>query len=319
MNFKWNTIGNERAVEFLDRSLSNDRVANFYIFSGIQDLGKFSLARDFIKNTYIKDLADLKFKDNFLETNSDFSVLEREEDKKNISIEQVRSLIGRFKSSSFLDSYRTAIIRNAEDLNENSSNALLKLLEESGDKTLVVLTVSDIDQLAKTIVSRAQLVNLFPVSDDLIYKKLVDEIGITPSLAKDLSKLSSGRPIRALKFAQDKELYSDYQSLVFDFLDLISRNFSERVDIIDKIVQRGPDFDIIEVWQSVLRDLIFMNYREYDQLKNSFALDRLKAVDLGSFNLAEIKKKVLIMGRGKEYLRANISLRSSLEYIAVNL
>jgi DNA polymerase III subunit delta' len=319
MKFKWDTIGNEKALEFLDRSLSNDRIANFYIFSGIEGLGKFSLAQKFIKNVYIKDQPDLKLKDNFLKTNSDFSVLEREAGKKNISIDQVRSLVEKFKSSSFLNSYRTAIIRNAEDLNESSSNALLKLLEEDGSKTLIVLTVNNIDQLVQTIVSRAQLVNLFPVKNELIYRKLVDEFNFSPSLAKDLSSLSFGRPMRALKFAQDKEFYSDYQSLVFDFLDLISCNFSERVQLIDKIVQRGDDFDVIEIWQSVIRDLIFVNYREYDQVNNFFALDRLKNVNLKDFSLIEIKRKLLIIGRGREYLRANINLRSSLEYIAVNL
>ena len=49
-DFKWINIGNFKAVEFLEKSLKNDQLANFYIFSGPTGLGKFALAKNFAKN-----------------------------------------------------------------------------------------------------------------------------------------------------------------------------------------------------------------------------------------------------------------------------
>ncbi len=322
MNFKWEIIGNEKALEYLDKSLSNDKIANFYIFSGISGVGKLSLARNFSKNIFTKDKPDLVQKGNFLETNSDFFIIEREEGKKNISVDQIRGLIERFKSSSFLNSYRIAIIKDAENLNNNSANALLKVLEESSDKTVIILTVNDIENLPKTIVSRGQVINLFPVKDDLIYKNLTEEFQVSPSLAKNLTKLSAGRPAAALKFLENQDLYQEYQLVVASFLEFMSSNFSERVQIIDALIKKGgflSNFDILETWQSVLRDLIFVNYQQYDQVKNVFALDDFKKIPVDKIQPLDIRRKVMVINDGLESLRSNINLRSVLEYIAVNI
>ncbi len=322
MNFKWDIIGNDRAIEYLDKSLSKNNIANFYIFSGMTGVGKFSLAKNFAKNIFFQDKSGLIQKENFLETNSDFFIVKRESDKKNISIDQVRMLIERFKSSSFLGSYRIAIIKDAENLNNNSANALLKVLEEGSDKTVIILTVSDIENLPKTIVSRGQVINLFPVQEDLIYKKLIDEFKLSPSLAKNLTKLSSGRPAIALKFAQNEDPYQEYQLVVNNFLDFISSNFSERLKIIDVLVKKNEflmNFNILEIWQSVLRDLIFVSYGQYEQVVNVFVLDRLKSTIGVLSDPLEIRRKSLLISEGDDYLRANISLRSALEYIAVNI
>jgi hypothetical protein len=322
MNFKWKIIGNEKAIEYLDKSLGNNQIANFYIFSGISGVGKFSLAQNLAKNIFTKDKPDLIQKENFLETNSDFFVVEKEEDKKNISIEQIRGLIERFNSSSFLNSYRIAVIKDAENLNNNSANALLKVLEESNDKTVIILTVNDIENLPKTIVSRGQTINLFPVKDDLIYKHLIDDFQASPSLAKNLTKLSAGRPAVALKFFQNPDLYQEYQSVVSNFLEFMSANFSERVKLIDGLTKKGDFFsslDILEAWQSVLRDLIFVNYSQYEQVKNVFALDDFKKISRQEIQPLDLREKVLIINNGANNLRANINLRSVLEYVAVNI
>lgn len=322
MNFKWNIIGNDRAIEYLDKSLGNNQIANFYIFSGISGVGKFSLAQNLAKNIFIKDRPDLIQKENFLETNSDFFVLEREEDKKNISIEQIRGLIERFRSSSFLNSYRIAIIKDAENLNNNSANALLKVLEEGGEKTVIILTVNDVDNLPKTIISRGQVINLFPVSADLIYKNLIDNFQVSPSLAKNLTRLSSGRPGVALKFLQDEELYQDYQKIVESFLEFMSNNFSQNSKIIDSLVKKNEllsDFDVLEIWQSVLRDLIFVNYQQYEEVRNVFALEEFKKISPSEIEPLKLRQKLLLMSEGERYLRANISFRATLEYIAVNI
>ncbi|MDD3711820.1 MAG: hypothetical protein PHP37_04435 [Patescibacteria group bacterium] len=322
MNFNWDIIGNDRAIEYLDKSLGKNNIANFYVFSGMSGIGKFSLARNFAKNIFLKDKPELVQKENFLKTNSDFFVLERESDKKDISIDQIRSLIERFKSSSFLGSYRIAIIKDAENLNNNSANALLKVLEEGGEKTVIILTVSDVENLPKTIISRGQVINLFPVQDDLIYKKLIDEFKLSPSLAKNLTKLSSGRPAIALKFLQNENLYQEYQIVVNNFFDFLSTNFSERLKIIDDLVKKSDfivNFDILEIWQSILRDLIFVFYGQYEQVRNIFALEELKKIIGTEIDPVKIRKKSLKISEGNDYLRSNISLRSTLEYIAVNI
>ncbi|MFA5248875.1 MAG: hypothetical protein WC415_06730 [Patescibacteria group bacterium] len=322
MEFKWKTIGNQKAVEYLDKSLSNNQIANFYIFSGLTGLGKFSLAKNFITNIFIKDLPGLTINENFLETNSDFWVIEREVDKKNISIDQIREFIAHFHSSSFMNSYRAAIIKEAECLNDNSANALLKVLEEVNNKTIIILTVNDVESLPKTITSRGQVINLFPVKDDLIYQNLVDNFSLSPNLARSLARLSDGRPGMALQFLENENLYQNYQSVVNSFLDFLPAIFSERLKIIDEIIKKNDildNFSILQIWQSVIRDLIFLNYNQCDYIKNDFALDKLKIFKTEELTPEILSQKSLIITTAEDYLKSNINLRSVLEYIAVNI
>jgi hypothetical protein len=322
MKFKWKTIGNQKAVEYLDKSLSNNQIANFYIFSGPNGVGKFSLAKDFITNTFLNDLPGLIIKDNFLETNGDFLIIEREVNKKNISINQIRDFISRFRSGSFMNSYRAAIIKEGQYLNDSSANALLKILEEADNKTIIILTVNDVDYLPKTIVSRGQIISLFPVNNDLIYQNLVDKHSVNKNLAKSLSRLSDGRPGLALKFLENESLYNDYQSLVFDFLDFLPLIFSERLKIIDRIMKKNEvleNFNILQIWQSVVRDLIFVNYEQYDYVRNDFALERLKSFKADSLDALRLNDKASVISMAESYQSSNINLRSVLEYIAINV
>jgi len=322
MNFNWSIIGNRKAIDFLDKSLCNNNIANFYIFSGPKGLGKFSTAQDLVKNIFLKDRPDLKQEDNFLEINSDFFVVKKEVDKKNISIDQIRELIEKFQSGTFLNSYKVAIIKDAENLNENSSNALLKILEEDRGKTLIILTVNNIDNLPATIISRGQIINFFPVKTDIIYKKLSEDLGVSPSLAKDLSKICLGRPEIALNFLNNKDYYRYYQEVVSNFLEFLDSNFSDRIKIIDGLIKKdiiGDDFNILEIWQSVIRDLIFINYNQYDYIRHDFAIDKLKNINRDNLDLMKIKERYLVIREGKSLLSANIAFRSVLEYIAVNI
>lgn len=322
MNFNWKIIGNQKAVEYLDKSLSLGRIANFYIFSGPEGVGKFSLASNFVTNVFLKDRPDLKLKDNFLLTNSDFYLIEREEGKKNISIDQIRQFIARFSAGSFLNSYRVAIIKDAQYLNSSSANALLKVLEEASGKTLIILTVDDLKSLPPTIVSRSQIIHLFPVKDDLIYQSLIDNFAASPGLARNLARLSDGRPGLALKFLADESSYQDYQSLLLSCLDFFSANFSDRSKIIEDMLKKNDlleDYSPLLLWQTLIRDFIFLFYGQYDRVKNDFALERLKAALSPDWTPDDLVRKAKIIDRAQSYLNSNINLRAVLDYIAVNL
>ncbi len=322
MNFNWNILANENALNFLDKSLESNSIANFYIFSGIKDLGKFSLAKDFVKNIFLKDIPELAQKENFLDTNSDFFIIEREEDKKEISINQIRGLINSFNSSSFLNSYKIAIIKDAEYLNENSSNALLKLLEDFKNKIVIILTVNDLDNLAQTIISRAQVVNIFPVKNDLIYDKLIRDLLVSPSVAKKISRLSDGKISLALKFLQEDNFLIEYEKIIFDFIKFLESNYSERVFIIDNTIKNLNNFsslEFLQIWQSFLRDLFFAKYGQYDFIRNEFIIDELKKIAQKNENDQKLVEKIKTINNSVKFLEANINFRSVLEYIAVNI
>ena len=64
------------------------------------------------------------------ETHSNVLNIKKKDDKKNIEIDQIREIIKFTNQSSFNNKPRFVIIDDVEFLNINSSNALLKSLEE---------------------------------------------------------------------------------------------------------------------------------------------------------------------------------------------
>ena len=72
-------------------------------------------------------------------TCSNFTLVDIANDKKKIDITQIRSLINNLNKSSINSKPKFVLIDNIEFLNLNSSNALLKILEEPNDNINFIL------------------------------------------------------------------------------------------------------------------------------------------------------------------------------------
>lgn len=82
--------------------------------------------------------------------------------KSTITIEQVRELLKffRLKVPGSAKIQRIAIVQDAEAMSREAQNALLKLLEEPPEGSVLILTSSQPDQLLSTVRSRTQVITL---------------------------------------------------------------------------------------------------------------------------------------------------------------
>ncbi|MBQ7137226.1 MAG: hypothetical protein IJO43_04550 [Bacilli bacterium] len=77
-----------------------------------------------------------------------------------IKKEQVYNLKGEFKSKSSFNNKRIYIIKNAENLNKNAANTILKFLEEPEENIVALLITTNKSKVLDTIVSRCQYIVL---------------------------------------------------------------------------------------------------------------------------------------------------------------
>lgn len=105
------------------------------------------------------------------------AIILKPEDKSVITIEQVRAILQRLRVKQIKNQF--IIIRPAELLNMEAANALLKILEEPGDKVHFILITDTPSQLLPTILSRAAIYFLKKDSSDEI---------IADAKIKDLAK-----------------------------------------------------------------------------------------------------------------------------------
>ena len=127
-----------------------------------------------------------------------------------IKLEQIRKLVGFMGHRPGRGGWRVAIIDSMDQVNRNGANALLKLLEEPPEKTMLFLVASRPGRLPPTIRSRCRVLRIAPPGETLCREIVTTQLPDVPSSrAEDLARLAEGAPGRALSLAhsQSDDLY----------------------------------------------------------------------------------------------------------------
>lgn len=100
--------------------------------------------------------------------------------------------------------YKFVIIENIERMNISSANALLKVLEEPWENNFIFATSSNYLKILPTILSRAFIINFFPVNFDEFTKYLEENnINLSQVKQKLLYAITAGRIWLAKKLLSD--------------------------------------------------------------------------------------------------------------------
>lgn len=97
---------------------------------------------------------------------------------------------------------RVFVVREAERMNEEAQNALLKTLEEPPGTACLILVTSSAYRLLPTIRSRCQLVPFVRLPSEFVAGQLVARLGLSAADAWVLARLSDGRLGVALDWCQ---------------------------------------------------------------------------------------------------------------------
>ena len=205
----------------LSKLYLDNKFPNKILLSGEKGIGKSTLAYHLINfilsedEEFSYDMKNLKidpenksFKLLQNKSNPDFKLIDVNEEKKMIDINQIRNLILDLNKSSFNDNARLVLIDNIELLNINAVNALLKILEEPNDNINFIL-INNNKRILPTLKSRClnfkiQLTTnqVFDVTNKILldnYKNLInDEI---------LNNYNTpGEILRLINFAKNNEI-----------------------------------------------------------------------------------------------------------------
>lgn len=259
-------IGHEKVLSFLEKSLKNGRLSHAYLFVGPSGIGKTAVAEWLVK----KLLGPAGF------NHPNVSVLNRlidektEKIKSDIVVDQVRKLRERLSLSGFVGTRKLAFIEEADALNDEASNALLKTLEEPTKETTLILRASSIDGLLPTIVSRCQIIRFTPVPRAKIIEALMAR-GVVRQEAETLAALSSCRPGYALRLLRDEETRSFEETSAQQFIEVIRASASSRLSKAsawlpkDEINKKEQLRGLLDHWEWLLRD-VFLLASSLDEL-----------------------------------------------------
>jgi DNA polymerase-3 subunit delta' len=201
-------VGQARAVAQIERAIASGKIAQAYLFDGPHGAGKRTAAVGLAAalNCEVDPLGcgacgscDKVARDLHPD------VLLVAADGAQIKIEQVRAVTARLAYTPHEGKVRVIVIDEAERLNPNAANALLKSLEEPRPHTRFVLVSSASHRLLPTVRSRCQRVRFAPLEQDVLCG-LLRSLGIDEKAAREAALLCDGSPGRALALLQGGHL-----------------------------------------------------------------------------------------------------------------
>lgn len=155
-------IGHDEQKEILSNDISQGRVSHAYAFVGPSGIGKKMLAREFAKKLLKVDDLDVAI---------DYKQISKVDGKKNILIEQIRrDIVDDVYIAPAAGDYKVYVVDDADFLNEESQNALLKTLEEPPSYVCIILVTENLQKFLPTIVSRVKQVTFSKLSDNDVEK-----------------------------------------------------------------------------------------------------------------------------------------------------
>jgi DNA polymerase-3 subunit delta' len=131
-----------------------------------------------------------------------------------IKVDEVRELITRTSWSPSVGNYRVVVIEDADRLTESAANALLKVIEEPGARTVWLLCAPTLTDVLPTIRSRCRHLTLRTPSVDAVTKLLIERDGIDLELAKFASSATQGHIGRARYLASNSDARSNREKIL---------------------------------------------------------------------------------------------------------
>jgi DNA polymerase-3 subunit delta' len=297
-------VGNSRAKEVLRGMLRRGQVPGALLLAGPEGVGKRLFALQLAKAAVCRDARDGEGCDecpsclraaefNYLK-DSDKDVNKRitrashpdiflvRTVGRNILVDQIREVEREAQFRPYEGRARFFIIDDADKMNEQASNALLKTLEEPASTTQIVLITARPSALLSTIRSRSQLVRFTPIEPDAIRVSLAASGDHTTADLGLLAGVGGGSLGRA--HSLDLAQYKQQRELMLMALTAasVTPDRARLLRVAEELndVKRKDEFeDHLDVLETLAMDVLRLSAGDQEQhLVNDDLRDQLRTI-----------------------------------------
>lgn len=254
----------------LDRIIQNRTIPNALLFTGLAGAGKAGAARYFAMAVNCRGESDPPCgrcpacKKIFNNIHPDMVRVSLPDKKKNISISQIREMEAAIMVKPNEARQRMVLITDADLMNVQAQNALLKSLEEPSRNTFFILIASDLSGLLDTIVSRCRHFRFKALTGRALVQHLVDTHGADARDARTAAETAGEDLDKALMYldgwqARRKWIVREFTGLIADR----SGNTTHKALVLARMLTRDGGaavLDGVAVIRTVLRDFCVFRY-----------------------------------------------------------
>ena len=267
--------------EFLKNLYNKNKLPKAFMLSGKKGSGKATLINHLLY--YIFDTKSYNLTNNEFNPNTDFynlflnNVYENliylsGSDYRNIKIEDIRNLKKKIFQSSISDKPRFIILDDVELFNNNSLNALLKIVEEPTKNNFFILINNESRPLIDTIKSRCLNIKIILNEKKRlsIILSLVKKLKLNLSIEPAIHKLTPGQFIKFNHILSENKIALD-------------GDFLENLGILLNLFKKNKEIIFIDLIMFIT-DIFFNNQKN----KNLFTNDKI--IEYKSYVFENINK-----------------------------
>lgn len=315
-----------QAAKMLLNGILNHRISHAYLFEGPKGTHKMATALLFaqrllclhpsIDNEPCGECSNCKR----IEHQTHPNVFIVKADGEQIKKDQIKNLIQEFSRLSVENGPRIYIIDEAERMNQEASNTLLKQMEEPLADIYAVLLTTNSNALLKTIVSRAQVVHFKPIARNLIKSMLIEE-GYSQLIANVIPEYTNNIE-EAKKIAESKDLMTILDT-VTDLYKMAGKRNESMVICFknnnDKILTNTATMDFFLTLLILFqKDLLNQKLLHTDQIVYQSMQPEIERIanNVSQKSIQDVLEKMLAL---KSRLRYNINYSLAFDLIIAQL
>ncbi len=251
-------LGHEQIISHLQNAITTDKVSHAYIINGPDKSGKRMLAEAFA--------AALQCEEKGCEAcgtchsckqaegrNQPDIIYVGHEKPNTISVDDIRTQVNNdIVIKPYGSRYKVYIVDEAEKMNVQAQNALLKTIEEPPAYAVILLLTTNADAFLPTILSRCVTLNIKAVPDEQIKKFLMRRYQVPDYQADVCVAFAQGNVGKAIQLASSE----DFNELKAATLQLMKRvkeiDLYEMTEAVRQIgeykLQINDYFDLMMIW-----------------------------------------------------------------------
>lgn len=223
----WQTIGFEKNKKLFESAIKDGSLGHAYLFSGQEMMGK----RTFAAELACRVIGNTQFLDN----NPDILTVSpaSSESGQSIAIEEVRKIKNFVLLSPYAASRKFIIIDDAHLMTVEAQNAVLKVLEEPNESSVLILVTACPEVLLPTIVSRCQEIKFFPHRRE-VAEGVLAESKLSKTNREFLAEFANGR-IGLIKQIIEDSSFGQVEDSIKEVMHLAKANINERLEAAQKM------------------------------------------------------------------------------------
>lgn len=315
-------IGQDRPIRFLTQMLQKGSIPHALLFTGIDGIGKrktavaLGMSLNCLSPVGVSACGECPSCKKII-SGSHPDMVHVKPDGVFIKIGQVRTVSRELRFAPLEGNQRVVIINDAQAMNLEASNAILKILEEPPKHTILILTASQTTDLLPTIVSRCQQIAFRPIPYEKVAEVLVDLRGLERETATTLAVSTKGSLGKALSV--DGEEWAVWRSRLLEQVSSLSMRSIQPVFAFADALSRdkGRLADTLDMLMTWFRDILMCKISP-ERIINKDLMNKIQHASKGR-SVSELLGKVEVVQSAQTAISRNSNPRLALEVMMMRL